>query len=141
VNRGEGALERPGLVVIDSGPEKSFGIARSTVDGHEVMSSMSTGPWLTGPAGHPVGGGDLHGGITFAACDLVAQAALLAAGGPTLTASISVAYPRPIPLGTTPRFQARLLHCGRALGIVAITVTTDDAKPRAIATVTTGLPG
>jgi uncharacterized protein (TIGR00369 family) len=85
--------------------------------------------------------GNLHGGITFAACDLVAQAALLAVGGPTQTASIRVAYPRPIPLGTTPRFEARLLHRGRALGIVAITVTTGDAKPRAIATVTTGLPG
>jgi uncharacterized protein (TIGR00369 family) len=288
----DGALAGPERVFVDGGPEKSFGIARSTVDGDEAVSSMATGPWLTGPAGHPPGGtvgvliddvlglalirqrragtwsvsaeisldviapvpadggrltcrgrlvgagahggiasgtvtdadgrvialcgqhsrwvttspadaatraaasrprhwaapadpvaastatgpagagslaellgarvqateggaelsltvtaglanplGNLHGGITFAACDLVAQAALLAAGGPTQTASIRVAYPRPIPLGATLRFQGRLLHRGRGLGIVAVTVTTDDAKPRALATVTTGPAG
>lgn len=297
VNSGDGANARPGLGVIESGPEKSLGIGRSTLDGGEVVGSMATGPWLTGPAGHPVAGavgvlidnvlglaiirrrppghwsvsaeisldlvapvpadggrltsrgqlvhagahggvasgtvtdaagqvialcgqhsrwvanlpedprtraavsrpqdlealdlgaldpgtrdpaaaagratgslaallgarvqateggaeldltvtadlanplGNLHGGITFAACDLVAQAALVAAGGPTQTASIHVAYPRPIPLGATPRFQARLRHRGRGLGIVAVTVTTDDDKPRVIATVTTGPAG
>jgi uncharacterized protein (TIGR00369 family) len=94
---------------------------------------------VTGDLVNPLG--NLHGGITFAACDLVAQAALLAAGGPAQAASIRVAYPRPVPLGATPRFQARLLHRGRALGIVAVTVSTEDAKPRAIATVTTGPPG
>jgi uncharacterized protein (TIGR00369 family) len=290
VNIGEGAPARPGRPAVSSGPEKYFGIGRSTAEGGEVMSSMSTGPWLRGPAGQPLGGtvgvliddvlglaiirqrpagrwsvsaeisldlvaplpadggrlacrgrlmhagahggiasgtvtdaagqvialcgqhsrwvaassadpeahvmasgprdpsgappaaavtavsagagslaellharvqateggaelgltvtadlvnplGNLHGGITFAACDLVAQVALLAAGGPTQTASIRVAYPRPIPLGATPEFQARLLHRGRGLGIVAVTVTTDDAKPRALATVTTGPAG
>jgi uncharacterized protein (TIGR00369 family) len=289
VNAGEGARARPGLVVIDGGPEKSFGVARNAVDGDDVVSSMATGPWLAGPAGHPLGGtlgvlidnvlgfaiarghlgrlwsvsaeisldlvaplpvdgtrltargrlvragphggiatgavtdaagqvialcrqhgrwvtgpqdpaatrprdpavlargdergtspqpsgaragslaallrarvqaaeggaeleltvtgdlvnplGNLHGGITFAACDLVAQAALLAAGGPAQAASIRVAYPRPVPLGATARFQARLLHRGRALAIVAVSATTEDAKPRAIATVTTGPPG
>ncbi len=89
-------------------------------------------PDLTNPLGN------LHGGITFAACDLAAQAALLAAGGPTQTASVHVAYPRPMPLGATPRFEARVLHCGRSLGIVRVTATVDGVKPCCVATITTG---
>jgi len=85
--------------------------------------------------------GNLHGGITLAACDLAAQAALHAAGGPTQTATIHVNYPRPMPLGSTPRFEARLLHCGRTLGIVAVTVSLGGRKPCAVATVTTGARG
>ncbi|HEY6787640.1 MAG TPA: PaaI family thioesterase [Trebonia sp.] len=85
--------------------------------------------------------GNLHGGITFAACDLAAQAALLAAGGPTQTASINVTYPRPMPLGAAPRFEARVLHRGRSLGIVRVTATVDGVKPCSIATITTGVAG
>lgn len=85
--------------------------------------------------------GNLHGGITMAACDLAAQAALHAAGGPTQTATIHVSYPRPMPLGSAPRFEARLVHCGRTLGIVAVTASLDGLKPCAVATITTGLPG
>ena len=163
MNVGEGALARPGLVASEGGPEKFFGVARNAADGDDVVSfhgnrpvagrpgrasarrhagrahrqraRVRDRPWAPGQA--LVG----QRGITFAACDLVAQAALLAAGGPAQAASIRVAYPRPVPLGATPRFQARLLHRGRALGIVAVTVSTEDAKPRAIATVTTGPPG
>lgn len=81
--------------------------------------------------------GNLHGGITFAASDLAAQAALLAVGGPTQTASVHVAYPRPMPLGATPRFEARVLHSGRSLGIVRVTASLDGVKPCSVATVTT----
>ncbi|HEX3956732.1 MAG TPA: PaaI family thioesterase [Trebonia sp.] len=92
-------------------------------------------PDLTNPLGN------LHGGITFAACDLAAQAALRAAGGPTQTASIHVTYPRPMPLGAAPRFEARVLHRGRSLGIVRVTATVDGVKPCSIATITTGVAG
>jgi uncharacterized protein (TIGR00369 family) len=84
--------------------------------------------------------GNLHGGVTFAACDLVAQAAISAAGGPVQTASIHVAYPRPIPQGTTPRFDARVIHRGRVLGVIEVRVTLDGVKPCVVATVTTGVP-
>ena len=99
------------------------------------MLDLTVQPGLINPLGN------LHGGITFAACDLVAQAALLAAGGPTQTASLHVTYPRPMPLGTTPRFEARVVHRGRALGIVLVTATLDGVKPCALATVTTSPPG
>jgi uncharacterized protein (TIGR00369 family) len=84
--------------------------------------------------------GTLHGGVTFAACDLVAQAAMGAVGGPVQTASIHVAYPRPVPGGATPRFDARVIHRGRALGVVQVRATVDGVKPCAIATITTGMP-
>jgi uncharacterized protein (TIGR00369 family) len=101
--------------------------------GAELDITVTSG--LTNPLGN------LHGGITLAACDLAAQAALLEAGGPTQTASVHVAYPRPMPLGTTPRFEARVLHNGRSLGIVRVTATLDGVKPCAVAMITTGVPG
>ncbi len=90
-------------------------------------------PELTNPLGN------LHGGITLCACDLVAQAAVGAAGGPPRTASIHVAYPRPAPVGARVRFAAQVVHLGRAFGVVRVTANHDDSgKPFAIATVTLG---
>jgi uncharacterized protein (TIGR00369 family) len=83
--------------------------------------------------------GNLHGGVSFAACDLAAQAALHAAGGPAQTASIRVSYPRPIPAGSPARFEARLLHRGRGLGIVSVTGTAGGGKPCVMATIMTGV--
>jgi uncharacterized protein (TIGR00369 family) len=96
-----------------------------------ALLDLAVTPGLTNPLGN------LHGGITLAACDVLAQAALLAAGGPTQTASVHVAYPRPVPLGATPRFEARVLHRGRSLGIVRVTATVDGMKPCAVAMITT----
>ncbi|HTU76130.1 MAG TPA: PaaI family thioesterase [Trebonia sp.] len=93
---------------------------------------------VTGDVTNPLG--NLHGGVTFAACDVVAQAAIAAAGGPVATASIHVAYPRPVAAGTTPRFDARVIHRGRVLGVVEVRVTVDGDRPCVIATVTTGVP-
>jgi uncharacterized protein (TIGR00369 family) len=92
---------------------------------------------VTPEVGNPLG--NLHGGVSFAACDLAAQAALHAAGGPAQTASIRVSYPRPIPAGSTARFEARLLHRGRGLGIVSVTGTAGGGKPCVLATIMTGV--
>jgi uncharacterized protein (TIGR00369 family) len=82
--------------------------------------------------------GDLHGGITLCACDLVAQAALTAVAGPPRTTSIHVAYTRPVPGDTVVRFAGRVLHRGRAFAVVQVTAANESGKPCAIATVTTG---
>jgi uncharacterized protein (TIGR00369 family) len=88
-------------------------------------------PELTNPLGN------LPGGITLCVCDLVAQAAVGAAGGPERTTSIHVAYPRPVPVGARVRFGAQVVHLGRAFGVVRVTANHDDnGKPFAIATVT-----
>ncbi len=106
------------------------GQARTAEGG--ALLELTVMPELTNPLGN------LHGGITLCACDLVAQAAIEAAGGPPRTSSIHVAYPRPIPLGTRARFTAQVTHLGRAFGVVRVTALNASGKPCAIATVTTG---
>jgi uncharacterized protein (TIGR00369 family) len=95
-----------------------------------TLFELTVTPELTNPLGN------LHGGITLCACDLVAQAAVGAAGGPPRTASIHVAYPRPVPVGARVRFAAQVVHLGRAFGVVRVTAHNDGGKPFAIATVT-----
>ncbi|MCL2582835.1 MAG: hotdog fold thioesterase [Streptosporangiales bacterium] len=82
--------------------------------------------------------GNLHGGITFAAVDLAAQAALRSAGAPVHAQSIRVAYPRPLPPGQTVRFEAQVVHRGRSLGLVDVTAGNEAGKPCVVASVTTG---
>lgn len=85
--------------------------------------------------------GNLHGGITLWISDLVAQAALAAAGGPTSTMSVHVAYSRPMPFGTTVRFEGRAVHRGRTFGVARVTAVNESGKPCAIATVTASAAG
>ncbi|MFY9931801.1 MAG: hotdog fold thioesterase [Streptosporangiaceae bacterium] len=91
---------------------------------------------VTGELVNPLG--NLHGGITLCACDLLAQAALRTLGGPSGTTSVHVAYTRPCPLGATVLFESSVAHCGRGLGVVQVTLANQDRKPCAIATVVTG---
>ncbi|MGW1026785.1 PaaI family thioesterase [Streptomyces sp. NPDC002577] len=79
---------------------------------------------------------NLHGGIALCASDIVAHAALEAAGRPSDTASLHIAYTRPIPLGTTVRFEASVAHSGRSFAVVSVTATNEAGKPCTIATVT-----
>lgn len=82
--------------------------------------------------------GNMHGGITFAAVDLAAQAALRSVGAPVHAQSVRVAYPRPLPPGQTVRFEAQVVHRGRSLGLVNVTVPNEAGKPCVVASVTTG---
>jgi uncharacterized protein (TIGR00369 family) len=81
--------------------------------------------------------GNMHGGVIFTAVDLAAQAALLSVDGPMRTASVHVAYPRPLAPGAPARFEARVQHRGRSFGIVQVTSRNAAGKPCVIATVTT----
>jgi len=91
---------------------------------------------VTGELANPLG--NLHGGVTFCAVDMAAHAALQSVGGPTSTASVHVAYPRPVPPGTTARFEAQVIHSGRSLGLVRVTALNEAGKPCVVASVTTG---
>jgi uncharacterized protein (TIGR00369 family) len=82
----------------------------------------------------------LHGGITLGVCELVARAAVGTGGGPWRTASIHATYPRPLPVGTIVRFEARVRHRGRAFAVIQVTATNGEGKPCVIATVTAGVP-
>jgi uncharacterized protein (TIGR00369 family) len=128
------AGSRPGLTVSAAPDLAAMLGARLRLTEGGAWLELDVTPDVVNPLGN------LHGGVTFAACDLVAQAAMSAVGGPVQTASIHVAYPRPVPGGTTPRFDARVLHRGRVLGVVQVRATVDGVKPCAIATITTGVP-
>jgi uncharacterized protein (TIGR00369 family) len=84
---------------------------------------------------------DLHGGIALWVCELVAQAAAGSNGGRWHTASIRVAYPRPLPLGTVASFEGRVLHRGRTFAVTQVTASNGSGKPCVLATVTMGAPG
>jgi uncharacterized protein (TIGR00369 family) len=120
-----------GYVPLAADLEGFLGGQARAADGGALLELTVT-PWLTNPLGN------MHGGITLCACDLVAQAAIDAAGGPPRTASIHVAYTRPIPAGTRVRFTAEVAHLGRAFAVVRVTALDDSGRPCAIATVTTG---
>lgn len=90
---------------------------------------------VTGELMNPMG--NMHGGVIFTAVDLAAQAALLSVDGPVRTASVHVAYPRPLTPGAPARFEARVRHRGRSFGIVEVTSLNEAHKPCVIATVTT----
>jgi uncharacterized protein (TIGR00369 family) len=91
---------------------------------------------VTGELANPLG--NLHGGVTFCAVDVAAHAALQSVGGPTSTASVHVAYPRPVLPGTTARFEAQVIHSGRSLGLVRVSALNEAGKPCVVASVTTG---
>jgi uncharacterized protein (TIGR00369 family) len=76
--------------------------------------------------------GGLHGGITLCASHL-AGAQALATGS---TASIRVAYLRPIDISAPVDFVARIVHGGRAFGVAQVTTYGAAGKPCALATVT-----
>lgn len=80
--------------------------------------------------------GNVHGGITLLAADLTALAAMEAAGQPMTTASIHVAYVRPIPLGSTARFEATVVHQGRTFAVARVEARNAAGKLCATATVT-----
>jgi uncharacterized protein (TIGR00369 family) len=81
--------------------------------------------------------GNMHGGVIFTAVDLTAQAALASVGAPVQTASVRVAYTRPVPLNALARFEARVIHRGRSFGVVEVSSRTEGGKPCVVATVTT----
>lgn len=106
-----------------------LGLRPEASDERAVLDLLAT-PSLVNPL-HNV-----HGGITLCAADLTALAALESAGRPMETASIHVAYVRPIPLGTTARFEAAVVHSGRSFAVARVDARNADGKICATATVT-----
>lgn len=107
-----------------------------------IPAAVGSGAYLevsvTGNLVNPLG--NLHGGVALYVCDLVAQVAVGVEGGPWRTASIHVAYPRPLPAGTVARFEGRVMHRGRSFAVIQVTAWNGSGKPCVIATVTAGAP-
>jgi uncharacterized protein (TIGR00369 family) len=127
---------RAGSVSPATAPESLIGVLGAPAAAADGSAQLDL--TVTRDLANPLG--NLHGGITLCACDLVAQAAVAAVAGPPRTTSIHVAYTRPVPAGTVVRFAGRVLHRGRAFAVTQVTVLNESGKPCAIATVMTGAP-
>lgn len=79
---------------------------------------------------------NMHGGVTLCLADLTAITALEASGQPFETASIHVAYVRPIPVGTSVTFTATVTHAGRSFAVARVDARNGAGKVCASATVT-----
>jgi len=99
-----------------------------TTDGGEL--NLTVTPRLLNPLGN------LHGGISLYASELVGLAALQRSGPQLETSSVHVVYARPIPLGCDVTFYASITHRGQSLAVAQVTSTNDAGKPCTIATVT-----
>jgi acyl-coenzyme A thioesterase PaaI-like protein len=94
-------------------------------------AGAATGLAVTPLLGNPLG--NLHGGVTLAASELIAAEAL---GRRLRSASIHVTYVRPVPVGTTLQLEAEVVFAGRTLGSARVIGRNADRKPCTVATVT-----
>ncbi|MDH6195379.1 uncharacterized protein (TIGR00369 family) [Mycobacterium frederiksbergense] len=81
--------------------------------------------------------GIVHGGISAAALELVASAALNdGSGAPMRTASLRVNYLRQFRGGNESRYEARVLRIGRSSGVADAQAVGDDGKVALLARLT-----
>jgi uncharacterized protein (TIGR00369 family) len=76
--------------------------------------------------------GNLHGGVALTVSDWLASRRM----PERVTASIHIAYVRPIQGGSTPRFAVDHIHQGRTLAISRVVSSNAAGKPCTIATIT-----
>jgi uncharacterized protein (TIGR00369 family) len=79
---------------------------------------------------------NLHGGVLFAAAELVGRWALAPGAPPLVTSSVHLAFLRPLRLHAEVRLEASAVHRGRALGVAHVVATDPDGRVCALATVT-----
>lgn len=65
--------------------------------------------------------GVLHGGVSWAACEVVATASRLSAGSGLATSSVHVTHTRAAPLGSTVELDVATVHSGRSLWVSDVT--------------------
>lgn len=112
------------------------GLPATAASGLEGQFSARAGGVAVGLAVTPLLGnplGNLHGGVTLAASDLMATEAL---GHRLRSASIHVAYVRPVPVGTTLQLESEVVSAGRTLATARVIGRNADRKPCTVATVT-----
>jgi uncharacterized protein (TIGR00369 family) len=80
--------------------------------------------------------GNLHGGISLCASEIAGLAALQSGSHPLVTASIHIAFLRPVAVDGEVSFTATVLHQGRTLGVSQVVGHNPAGKACTIATVT-----
>jgi uncharacterized protein (TIGR00369 family) len=86
---------------------------------------LTVSPTLANPLGI------LHGGISFCVSDWLGAEALR----PLRSASVNVAYLRPVPADGRVRFTAEVVHAGRGLGVARVMGRNQAGKLCTVATV------
>ena len=98
--------------------------------GADVEFALPADPAFTNPLGVT------HGGILLCGSEIAGRRALCAAGASLTTASVHIAYLRPVPTTGPLMFTAEVVHSGRTLGVARVTgraVSSD--RPGTVATV------
>ena len=80
--------------------------------------------------------GNLHGGISLCASEIAGLAALRSGSHPLVTASVHIAFLRPVAVDRGVTFTATALHRGRSLGVAQVISHNPAGKACTIATVT-----
>jgi uncharacterized protein (TIGR00369 family) len=96
-------------------------------DSLELMSA----PSLANPLGN------LHGGISLCVSEWLGARALGRFPRPRATASVHVAYVRPIPVGHQVRYTTDVVHAGRTFGVAHVAGRNEAGKVCTVATVIT----
>ncbi|MEP7193882.1 MAG: hotdog fold thioesterase [Actinomycetota bacterium] len=79
--------------------------------------------------------GNLHGGISLCASEIAGLAALQSGSHPLVTASIHIAFLRPVAVDDRVTFTAKALHEGRSMGVAQVISHNQAGKVCTIATV------
>ena len=114
---GEGAPAAP-VEVGAACLEDLLGGTPVPVEGGAVLR-LTVGPVLVNPLGN------LHGGMSLCASDLVAGAAVHTWDAPWATESLRIQYLRPVPAGSDIAFTATLRHVGRTRAVLDVAGVVD----------------
>jgi uncharacterized protein (TIGR00369 family) len=104
-------------------------VASMTEDGDCL--ELTSAPPLANPSGN------LHGGISLCVSEWLGAQALSRLAGPSTTASVHVAYVRPVPVGHRVRYTTDVVHTGRTLGVAHVLGSNEGGKACTVATVIT----
>ncbi|HEY3003653.1 MAG TPA: PaaI family thioesterase [Kribbellaceae bacterium] len=107
-----------------------IGAVTSLAGDGDDLELLST-PALANPMGN------LHGGVTLCVSEWTGARALGRAAAPLTTASVHVAYLRPVPVGSRVRFTTHVVHAGRSLGVARVTGRDDAGRACTVTTLVT----
>ncbi|WP_344112956.1 PaaI family thioesterase [Kribbella alba] len=135
--RGRFVTQSPGVSAATS-KHRLLAADTATVIGIPACAMPDLPLEVTAELGNPLG--NLHGGVSLCASELAGIAALRSSNQALVTASIHVAYVRPVPVGTHLVFSPSVLHRGRTFALAQVVSTNETGKPCTIATITAHNP-
>lgn len=127
---GGDVLVRPD-VLTDTRSLPTPDLLRATTRQHDGCATLVLP--MTADLSNPMG--NLHGGISLCASEIAGLAALQSGSHPLVTASIHIAFLRPVAVDGEVSFTAKAIHQGRTLGVAQVVSHNPAGKACTIATV------